>query len=748
MERGLSRWSLWRTRKRKVKDHIQFVHSQEEIEQQNFEQACDSRVDKERDSASSSTTTSTKNTSNTYMYSNEPDWLCQLPGTSFICESDDQSSASNRSKFTDAETHENCSPSPTLAETRGDRIDFGYAPDVSVSNLSDETDEDIFSDEYYSPSASDEDTDTLSFNEKSDMDRQLMDDLSNWAADSQIPHSKLKGLLSVLHHYHPHLPKDPRTLLQTTTSYKILDFGDGEYYHFGLASSINKLVQFQGVDRDIDGIQIQVNIDGLPLYKSSKAQFWPILGRVVSPSESEVFVVGLYSGMGKPSNVDKYLAQFVSEMKELERTGVHIDKLNKTVPISVACFICDAPARAFVKGTKPHNAYYGCEKCIQKGVWAGKVIFPEVNSQLRTDLDVKEMMHEEHHNYPTPLSQLSVGLVSQFPLDPMHLVHLGVVKRMIWSWIKGPIGNGCRISVNTARQISASLISCHPYAPREFVRKCRSLDEFERWKATEFRQFIIYSGVVVLKGKLSVPFYHHFLLLAVSIFCLSSSVFLSTHCDYADDLLKLFVHNWAGLYGRDMLVYNVHGLAHLAQDAKLYGPLDSYSAFPFESFLGRLKKIVRKPHRCLPQVIRRLSEMKTGGQKRSNEDISLGTKHADGPILILYKGFHQHRSMQIDGFYISTSDGNNCVQIGSSYGLIRNIIQDPENLKVFLMFEQLMLIEDFFQHPLKSSDLGIVKASRLSGTLKAEKVSDIVCKHYRMPYHESFVLVPVVHQLC
>ena len=232
-------------------------------------------------------------------------------------------------------------------------------------------------------------------------------------------------------------------------------------------------------------------------------------------------------------------------MKELELTGVRNDTLNKMVPISVACFICDAPARAFVKQTKPHNAYYGCEKCIQKGVWAGKVTFPKIDSQLRTDSDFKEMVHEEHHCNQTPLSELSVGLVSQLPLDPMHLVHLGVVKRLIWSWVKGPIGNGCRISSNICQQISASLTSCHPYVPREFPRKCRSFNEFERWKATEFRQFIIYSGAVVLKGKLPESFYHHFLLLTVSIFCLSSSMFLSTHCDYADDLLKLFVRNWA-----------------------------------------------------------------------------------------------------------------------------------------------------------------------------------------------------------
>ena len=37
-------------------------------------------------------------------------------------------------------------------------------------------------------------------------------------------------------------------------------------------------------------------------------------------------------------------------------------------------------------------------------------------------------------------------------------------------------------------------------------------------------------------------------------------------------------------------MYNVHGLIHIAEDVKRFGPLDSYSAFPFENYLGHLKQ--------------------------------------------------------------------------------------------------------------------------------------------------------------
>ena len=60
-------------------------------------------------------------------------------------------------------------------------------------------------------------------------------------------------------------------------------------------------------------------------------------------------------------------------------------------------------------------------------------------------------------------------------------------------------------------------------------------------------------------------------------------------------------------------MYNVHGLTHLAEDVKDFGPLDSNSAFSFENFLGQLKQLVCKPQFPVQQVIRRLSERKELG---------------------------------------------------------------------------------------------------------------------------------------
>ncbi|KAG8175974.1 hypothetical protein JTE90_000013 [Oedothorax gibbosus] len=142
----------------------------------------------------------------------------------------------------------------------------------------------------------------------------------------------------------------------------------------------------------------------------------------------------------------------------------------------------------------------------QKGVYVeGGVKFIEIESQLRTDRDLSSFSQEDHHVGKTPLYDIrstSFGLVSKFPLDVMHLVDLGVVRKLLMYWIrKGEKTNinSTRISQKQVDAISAKLIAFAETMPSEFSRKPRSLKDIDRWKATEFRQFVLYLGPVVLQ---------------------------------------------------------------------------------------------------------------------------------------------------------------------------------------------------------------------------------------------------------
>lgn len=65
------------------------------------------------------------------------------------------------------------------------------------------------------------------------------------------------------------------------------------------------------------------------------------------------------------------------------------------------------------------------------------------------------------------------------------------------------------------------------------------------------------------------------------------------HNCYSSQLMKYFVEKTKELYGDHFMVYNIHSMIHLSAEAMKFGCLDACSAFPFENFLGKLKRLVR-----------------------------------------------------------------------------------------------------------------------------------------------------------
>ena len=92
---------------------------------------------------------------------------------------------------------------------------------------------------------------------------------------------------------------------------------------------------------------------------------WPILCRSLDLIDDRPFVVGIFVGSGKPKSLEVYLHDFISEMLTLK-----IDNLvfnNVTYKVYIRCFICDAPARQYLKCIVGHGSYYACERCTQCG---------------------------------------------------------------------------------------------------------------------------------------------------------------------------------------------------------------------------------------------------------------------------------------------------------------------------------------------------------------------------------------------
>ncbi|XP_016092861.1 uncharacterized protein [Sinocyclocheilus grahami] len=131
----------------------------------------------------------------------------------------------------------------------------------------------------------------------------LNDDLATWATEHKITHVALNSLLNILRKHDLNLPKDARTLLGTVRSNRteVQNKAGGQYYHFGLLESISGVL-YNNMDilQNMSNLKLQVSIDGLPLYKSSATQFWPILGTVQNLVQEEPVTIGLFCGDSKP----------------------------------------------------------------------------------------------------------------------------------------------------------------------------------------------------------------------------------------------------------------------------------------------------------------------------------------------------------------------------------------------------------------------------------------------------------------
>ena len=571
---------------------------------------------------------------------------------------------------------------------------------------------------------------------------ELRGKLADWAAKRNISHSALSELLTILKQCGLDLPKDPRTLLSTLKNCEVKAMGDGSYYYFGIANAISSELSRESPPV-VDTLTLRVNIDGLSLSKSSKNELWPILAKIKEIPTSEVFIIGLYAGKSKPPSVEEYLKDFVQDLKLVTSEGLDYNGKHYNVALPDA-FICDAPARAFLKGIKGHSGYSSCERCVVHGVYLNsKVVFPDLNEPLRTDLTFERRCDEEHHQSVSPLQELGIGMVSSFVLDYMHLVCLGNVRRVISLWILGPLK--CRLSSSTITAISSHLESIREYIPRNFSRKPRSLREFKQWKATEFRQFLLYTGPVVLKGRLPARLYKNFMLLSIAMRILLSPALCSDYCDYADKLLKCYVQNFAKLYGPEQVVYNTHSLIHLADDARRFGALDSVSCFPFENHLGTLSKLVRRPQGPVQQLVRRVGERNRPFSREERKNGPQGP-HLCGPTLPHVMARKQYKKYRLNGQMISCSHGSNSYSVDGKVAVLKNIIEVSTG-DIYAVCQFFEKQECFYRYPLDSSLVGISMVSKLSEELRGVAMTDLTEKLVLLPVQEGNVAFIQLHDL-
>lgn len=248
------------------------------------------------------------------------------------------------------------------------------------------------------------------------------------------------------------------------------------------------------------------------------------------------------------------------------------------------------------------------EKCDIEGENINhKTIFPCKSGQLRTKETFYEQIHEEHHKRRSPLLNLNLDIVKQVPLNPMHLIYLGGMRKLLTLWIKGK--PSYKLSGRSINNLSNKLTSFSSHIVHEFFRKCRALSDLNRWKANKLKLFLLHVSPVSLINILPKHLYNHFLMFHVSISIFCNNNYTSKYTDFAEEVLYNFVKYFEKSYGKDTVTYNIHSLIHLVTDVRNFGNLNTIDCFPFENYLGKLKTLVRfsvNPHE---QLCRRIFEL-------------------------------------------------------------------------------------------------------------------------------------------
>lgn len=102
------------------------------------------------------------------------------------------------------------------------------------------------------------------------------DDLRMWVLGHNITRRAVNDLLKVLRSFGLNwLSMDSRTLCKTPRSTNVIALAGGQYWYNGIGTNIKLL--FADMNSNLT-LELNINVDGIPLMKSSSAQFWPIMG--------------------------------------------------------------------------------------------------------------------------------------------------------------------------------------------------------------------------------------------------------------------------------------------------------------------------------------------------------------------------------------------------------------------------------------------------------------------------------------
>lgn len=470
------------------------------------------------------------------------------------------------------------------------------------------------------------------------------------------------------------------------------------------------------------------------------------------------FLIGIYySECKEPENANEYLREFVQDFIAIECQGLMFDSDNNLqlwneeneetkIQLILGNIYADTPARCFILGTKYFSGYYGCGRCLTHGSFKkNRTCFPEMSAELRTDDNFASKSQIEHHKSDSILiTALNIKAITQVPLDSMHLVHLGVTKKIIFCLINGDLK--VRLNSRQVSQINDSLMTARDTQPSDFSRRIRKISDYPLFKATEFRVFTLYTGMVVLKDKVPARIYEMFVMLTCGIRILSDSQEFEKNNMCAKNLLHDFLIDFGDLFGKYLISYNVHNIQHLADETLIQNsPLDKLATWEFESSNVKLKLFSRKPNLFLQQAYNRSME-KYNTQENKKISQKQCSNFSDSTNSNNNNSMKKNFITEVDlcGFKMNSSDKNKWFLTSDEEIWEFHSAFENEN-GMGIRGRQILKISDFFVTPIESSLLSIFKSDGKLSKPKNIKAIKIIKKMFCIKREDNeYVFIPLI----
>ena len=363
-----------------------------------------------------------------------------------------------------------------------------------------------------------------------------------------------------------------------------------------------------------------INTDGVPLFKSSSFSLWPVylvilnLPAKVRANANNIVLVGLWAGPCKPP-MKQLLEPVMKTIGSLSTIGMSVMTAAslQTIRMKLVMGIFDLPAKASALCMKQFNGQFGCSVCLQPGKRLSnnaRIFLPEAsNHSLRKHsqwvLDADEAVRTSSVvRGITGKSSLmsSLDMVASIPIDYMHAVLEGVVKRLIDLWFNSANHREAFYLGRYTSAIDNMLLQQHP--PVEFSRPPRSIKQnLHYWKASELRSWLLFYSLPLLLDFLPSLYWHHYSLLVCGLHILLQKELNIAQIEVAEQLLWDFYELLPELYGEASCTMNAHLLSHLSMYARLWGPLWSQSSFGFESKNGILRNLIHGRNEVTNQLL-------------------------------------------------------------------------------------------------------------------------------------------------